>query len=304
MSQITHRAFGGHDDFMAVRQFLRDSYTGYDWMFNWGIDRWDVVRYSGNAACELTGDRIWEQYVRVWEDDGRIVGVIHPEDGGDLFVDVDAAYRDLENEMYAWGESNPSPPRREGSPLSTWAQSVDTHRSELLLARGWRRIGPDGFTRRRSLETQLPDGPVAEGYTVRSIDLARDAEQRAAVSRSAFGSKRTAELAKVLAQAPTYRADLDLAAVADDGTFAANTTVWLDDVNRYAVFEPVGTHSEHRRRGLASAVIAEGMRRAVALGATVAYVGSGEGSPANALYERLGFVDADTDELWQKDRDS
>jgi mycothiol synthase len=304
MSEITDRAFGGHEDFMAVRQFLIDSYSGYDRMFNWGIDRWEVMRYSGNAACELSGDRPWEHYVQVWEDDGRIVGVIHPEDGGDLFVDVDAGYRHLEAAMYAWGEQNPSPPRRDRSPLSTWAKSFDEHRRSLLAVRGWRRIGPDGFTRRRSLETPLPDGPVAAGYSVRSVDLAQGAEQRAAVSRSAFGSQRTAELARVLALAPTYRPDLDLAAVAEDGTFAAHTTVWLDVANRYVVFEPVGTHSEHRRRGLASAVIAEGMRRAVALGATVAYVGSEEGSPANLLYEAMGFVDADSDELWQLGPDS
>ena len=173
-----------------------------------------------------------------------------------------------------------------------------------MAERGWRRIGPDEHTRRRSLETPLPAGPVAAGYTVRSVDLAQDAEQRAAVSRSAFGNQRTGELMKVLAKAPTYRPELDLAAVADDGTFAAYTAVWFDDVNRYVVFEPVGTHSEHRRRGLASAVIAEGMRRAVGLGATLAYVGSEEGSPANLLYEAMGFIDADCDERWQLDPDS
>ena len=299
MNEITSRAFGGHDDFLAVRQFLIDSYPGYDHLFNWGIDRWDVMRYTANAACELTGDRPWERYVRVWEDAERIVGVVHPEDGGDLHIEVGADHRYLEAEMYEWGEANPSPARGEASPLSTYAKSFDQHRAQLLEERGWRRIGPAGFTRRRSLETPVPDGTVADGYTVRSVDLAQDSEQRAAVSRSAFGSKRTAELARVLALAPTYRPNLDLAAVADDGTFAANTTVWLDANNRYVVFEPVGTHTEHRRLGLASAVIAEGLRRAVALGATVAYVGSEEGSPANLLYEAMGFMDADADDLWQ-----
>ena len=121
MGSVSNRAFAGHADFMAVRQFLIDSYSGHDRMFNWGIDRWEVMRYSGNAACELSGDRPWEQYVQIWEDDGRIVGVIHPEDGGDLFVEVDSGYRHLETAMYAWGEQNPSPPRRDGSALSTWA---------------------------------------------------------------------------------------------------------------------------------------------------------------------------------------
>ncbi len=125
MSKITSRAFGGHDDFMAVRQFLIDSYPGYDHLFNWGIDRWDVMRYTANAACELTGDRPWERYVRVWEDAERIVGVVHPEDGGDLHIEVGADHRYLEAEMYEWGEANPSPARGEASPLSTYAKSFD-----------------------------------------------------------------------------------------------------------------------------------------------------------------------------------
>lgn len=299
MTEITSRAFAVDDDYMAVRQFLIDSYSGFDRLFNWGIDRWDVLRYSSNAGGELTGDRLWERYVRIWEDDGRIVGVIHPEDGGDLHIEIDAEYRHLESEMYGWGERHVAPPRGGDAAPATFAKTFDAHRRDVLQQRGWQAAGGAGFTRRRSLETPLPDGPVADGYTVRSLDLTHDAEGRAAVSRSVFGSKRTATLAKVLADAPTYRSDLDLAAFATDGTLAAHTTVWLDEINRYIVFEPVGTHAEHRRRGLASAVMAEGMRRAVASGATMAYVGSGYESPANILYESLGFVDADLDELWQ-----
>ena len=297
MASAAGREFSGHEDFMAVRQFLIDSYCGFDRLFNWGSDRWDVLRFTTNAASELSGDRD----VRIWEDKGRIVGVIHPEDGGDLHLEIDAGYRDLEDEMYVWGEAHASPPRRPGSPLVTWTRADDDFRRQLLRRRGWRLVGPDGYTRRRSLETPLPEAPVADGYLIRPVDLAvpRDAETRAAISRAAFGSNRTAKLAQVIALAPTYRSDLDLGAFTADGTLAAHTTVWWDETNRYIVFEPVATHPDHRRRGLASAVVAEGMRRGAALGAQVAYVGSGEGSPANLLYEALGFVEADQHLGWE-----
>ena len=139
----------------------------------------------------------------------------------------------------------------------------------------------------------LPEAPVADGYVVRSLDLStdEDSEGRASVSRACFGHDRTGEMMKVMAQAPSYRPELDLAAIAADGTFAAYATVWWDDVNSYIIFEPVGTHPDHRRRGLASALMAEGLRRGAALGATTAYVGSAAGAPSNALYESLGFTD-------------
>ncbi len=305
MTGIPDRAFSGHSDFMLVRQFLIDSYSGFDHLFNWGIDRWEVFRYSGNAGSELAGDRVWERFVRLWEDGGRLVGVAHPEDGGDLHVQIDADHRYLENEMFAWGEEHRSPGQVAGA-LSTWVRAHDSHRREVLRSRGWKRIGLDGYTRRRSLLTPLPAGPLPDGYLIRSLDLMgdRDAEGRAAVSRAAFGTTRTAEMARVLASAPSYRPDLDLAAIAGDGTFAAYTTVWLDEVNRFGVLEPVGTHPDHRRIGLASAVMAEGMRRAAALGAETAYVGCGDDPGVNRLYEKVGFVDVDADELWEAPRSS
>ena len=98
---------------------------------------------------------------------------------------------------------------------------------------------------------------------------------------------------------PLYRRDLDLVAVAPGGEHAAFSTAWFDDVTRSVVFEPVGTHPDHRRRGLGKAVMAEGLRRAQVLGATLATVGS-YSTPAHALYHSLGFTDYDLSQPWDK----
>ncbi|MCX6100190.1 MAG: GNAT family N-acetyltransferase, partial [Candidatus Bipolaricaulota bacterium] len=68
-----------------------------------------------------------------------------------------------------------------------------------------------------------------------------------------------------------------------------DNTVWYDDVTRATYCEPVGTMPEHQRRGLAKAVIAEGMRRSKEMGALFATVGSGGQSnpPADPLYARM-----------------
>lgn len=287
-----NRGFSLGDDFERVRRFLIDTYPLFDRLFNWGSDRWDVHRFTGRAQAELSGNRAWTESVRIWEHSGRIIGVVNPEGDNEAHLQIHPEHRGIEEEMLEWvAETWPT------DRVLTWARQHDSYRRSLLRSGGWEEGGVDGFTHRRSLDGELPPGPIAEGYAVRSIDLRLrdDAERRAAISREVFGSKRTAELAAVLRQAPGYRPDLDLVAVAPDGTFAANTTVWLDEVNRYALFEPVGTHPEHRRRGLASAVIAEGLRRAVTLGATTAYVGSGTDLPANSLYASVGFDAGDAE---------
>ena len=76
-------------------------------------------------------------------------------------------------------------------------------------------------------------------------------------------------------------------------------TVWFDDVTRTGAFEPVATSPDHLRRGLASAVILEGLRRLKRMGATLAFVGSG-GEPAHSLYAAMGFKDYIISMAWEK----
>jgi ribosomal protein S18 acetylase RimI-like enzyme len=61
----------------------------------------------------------------------------------------------------------------------------------------------------------------------------------------------------------------------------------------------VGTHPDHQRRGLGKAVMAEGLRRAQRLGATLASVSS-YSPAAHALYASAGFTDVELSEPWQR----
>ena len=98
---------------------------------------------------------------------------------------------------------------------------------------------------------------------------------------------------------PLYRRDLDIVAVAPNGDLASFCTVWYDDVTRSAYFEPVGTYAPYQRRGLATAVMVEGLHRVKHLGATIAFVG-GYSQEANALYTAVMGQDFDLSEQWVK----
>jgi len=111
----------------------------------------------------------------------------------------------------------------------------------------------------------------------------------------------TVEKHRNVMKSATYRADLDLVVEAPDGSFAAYCLVWFDERNRFGLFEPVGCHSAHRRKGLTKAVMYEGMRRVKDLGATDAYVNSKLGEPAPAaLYESVGMPVLDENHAWVK----
>ena len=86
-----------------------------------------------------------------------------------------------------------------------------------------------------------------------------------------------------------YRPDLDQVAVAPDGSFAAFCLCWLDEQNGVGELEPVGTHPDHLRRGLATAVCRFALANLRAAGATTALVYAKHGYRALGLYEGLGF---------------
>lgn len=89
--------------------------------------------------------------------------------------------------------------------------------------------------------------------------------------------------------------------VAPNGTVAACTIVWFDDVNRMGIFEPVACHQDYQRRGLAGAVMVEGLRRLSALGAQVAHVNAWREDSAGAmLYRALGFTVTGRIFAWEK----
>ena len=89
-------------------------------------------------------------------------------------------------------------------------------------------------------------------------------------------------------------------AVAPDGTFAAYVGVPYDEANKCGIFEPVCTHPDHRRKGLARTLMLEGLQRLKTLGAVDVHVETGDMIPANRLYDSIGFTEAYKGFVWRK----
>jgi len=110
------------------------------------------------------------------------------------------------------------------------------------------------------------------------------------VHNASFGSSWTPESYRQVMESPGYAPERELVIRAADGAFVAFAVIWYDHLNRTGLFEPVGTHQDHRRRGFGRAIVMYGMQQMAAAGmefATVAHFGQNEA--ARGLYQACGF---------------
>lgn len=135
---------------------------------------------------------------------------------------------------------------------------------------------------------------AAEGYEIRRLAGEDEHVARADAARLAFRSTLDpdAHRARYLRfmRSPAYEWAQDIVAVAPDGTVAAFAVHWPDDVTSTAQYEPVGTHPDHQRKGLARALLADGIVRMRESGIALARVmTTGDNHGAIATYRNAGF---------------
>lgn len=301
----TFRAYQNEDDYWQIREFLRRvSLLNDRHDYSWDLLRWDYWRWHVNEnICHFR----LEDVVTLWELDGQIAAVLNPDSHGEAFFQIQPAYRDCVSvaEMLHVAEQKLPATKEDGKKeLIVWVNADDSSTKALFIRRGYARSKfLAEHMRRRPFSQPVPDPVVPRGYTVRALGEEGELPARSWLSWKVFHPDEPDEKYqgwewyRNVQRVPLYRRDLDIVAVAPDGELAAFCTVWFDDVTRTAVFEPVGTHPNHQKRGLGKAVMSEGLRRAGRLGATLATVSS-YSTGAHALYHSMGFTEFDLLEPW------
>jgi mycothiol synthase len=304
----TRRPYAPENDYWYIRQFLREVSLRNDRHdFSWSLLRWDYWVWHVNMN---TFHFNLEDVIYLWEADGQIAAILNPDGNGEAFFQIHPDFRATVSlsEMLDVAEQRLFKLNEDGKKeLLGWVNADDDALKKLFCERGYARSKfLAEHMRRREFSQPIPDLVSPEGYTVRALGDESELPARSWLSWKAFHPDEPDEKYqgwewyRNVQRVPLYRRDLDIVALAADGELAAFCTVWFDDVTRTAVFEPVGTHPDHQKRGLGKAVMSEGLRRAQKLGATLATVSS-YGKAAHALYESMGFMEFDLLEPWIKE---
>jgi GNAT superfamily N-acetyltransferase len=292
---ITYRPYQKEDDFWKMRTFLRDVFVlnGYRERA-WHVARLEYARWHTCLNCHnLTLNEV----AHLWEDDGKLVAIAMPDGGPDeahFMIHPKYETRGLEEEMLVIVEEKLSIIRDDGKHfLSLWAMEDDPLRRQLLIDHGYERKGWVETQHRRDLTLPIPDVVVPQGYHLRALGDGLELLERCYASglgfhegdiKIAVENRDDPTWYRNIQTAPLYRRDLDLVAIAPDGSVASFSTIWFDDVTRSAYYEPVATVPAHQRRGLSRALLTEGLHRLKRMGCLWATVAGFESGP-NRLYE-------------------
>jgi ribosomal protein S18 acetylase RimI-like enzyme len=183
---------------------------------------------------------------------------------------------------------------------STGAETMETHVVEddplrsALEARGFSRSGTE-FELMIDVDETTPGPELPAGYRFSSLEEVND-DAFIDMHRAAWSDTRPSpyrrELHDRMKQMPQFRADLVTIAVAPDGTPASYCVGWMDATSRTLEIEPLGTHRDFRRLGLARAVVQEVCRRAGQTGARSVLVWNDRSTNPSAygLYTSAGMM--------------
>jgi ribosomal protein S18 acetylase RimI-like enzyme len=282
---ITSRGYTPDLDFPKVQEFLFEVHkeTGT-------FQNWLPTRFENSHMDRVEDIRIWEEGVR-----GRVMAVANPETRTIYFIQIRPGHPPLLDTVIRWIETHVASKK----PDPAVKQKIhiiniegDREREAALRKRGFEKGPVYGILRVRDLNAPIPDAPVPEGFTIRSVQGRKDYEKLAANIRTVFGHGEwfTADTLEGIARGSFYIRDLDLVAEAPDGAIASFCTFRVDPVSRATELEPMGTHPDYRGLGLAKSLISEGMRRLKDYDPLLLYIdGAADNPGANRLYEATGF---------------
>ncbi|HEY7418939.1 MAG TPA: GNAT family N-acetyltransferase [Ktedonobacteraceae bacterium] len=200
-----------------------------------------------------------------------------------------------ETALFAWATQRFRELDQErGKPLPYWVEfrDDDTERRLLAEAQGFLLDEDYHYIQfHHSLSVPLADPIPPDGFLLRQLKGEQEVSAYAELHRAAFAStSMTPDWRARTLRMPQYRPELDLVAVAPDGSLAGFCVGWLDQKRHLGQIEPLGVHPRFHQMGLGRALLLEMLRRFKIHGATSALVETENTRlKAQRTYESVGF---------------
>jgi len=302
MMGLTPRCFRGEEDAPKIKEFLKgrrywDALPDY-----WNTGKSTYAIYLIISSSAPSNSIVWEDengqvQAYTWlsfEENHRIGGqsrswriLIHADHNRGTVAEDMLLHAEYQLAAQALSDDN--------DPLKTVAYETDDGLLSLIRAHGYVQEDHLDVYMRQSLDREIPEPEVVDGYVVRELRREGEIGQRAGAQSESFGGPADPDERSVDEVTQKMRwnegtEDIDLVAVSSSGTVASYAACSIDPVTKLGEFDPVGTRPAHRRRGLSRAVMLTGLRYMKDKGMAHAVVRTDfDNYPAIRLYESVGF---------------
>jgi len=225
-----------------------------------------------------------------WVDGDALAGFTVEDDG---YVMIQAASPSLDQHLALLDQAESQLRRRGQAAIEVSVWDGDRELLAALEPRGYKLSGTYGHELVRELADEpsaprLPAG-FSMGWLEPQLDDAYVELHRASWSTKAPSTYDRRLHASVTAM-PDFERELVPIIAAPDGTLAAYCIAWFDPRTQTVEIEPLGTHPDYRRLGLARAIVQEVLRRSAARNAKSVMVwGAHRNDVAIHLYESAGI---------------
>jgi mycothiol synthase len=215
---------------------------------------------------------------------------VHPEEQGNT----------LESNIIGWASEQMRTIGRQQHKqvtLDTSCRENDVRKMALLEQQGFISQEEQTLRMQRSLTEPVPIPQLQEGFMARQLQREQEVVEYVTLHREAFGtSHMTVEHCLAIMNNPDYRPELDVVAVAPNGTFAAfcvctiNREVNAQSGQNEGEIGIIGTRPAYRNMGLGRVMLLEGLQRLKIGGISIATLGTtSSNAHAIRLYESVGF---------------
>jgi mycothiol synthase len=284
MSHITSRIYEDEKDFQIIIDLL-NKLRPPEHLNDYPVK----VDIEENLASESI-----RANTRIWFDDGQPIGWAYVDDFNNLRWEIDGQYDELiGSEIVALGESciRKTLANEETATLDASCREDYAERISFLKRYGFHQTEGTSIAMTRDLSVSIPEPKLPQGFVIRPIKGMEEAEAVASMHRAAFGSEyMTTENRLVIMNTEEYDLSLDLLVITPGGTVAAYCTCSVNEKEKTGMTDPVATHPQYQRMGLARALLIMGMKLLKERGMMSACLGtSGDNIAMQKTAEFAGF---------------
>lgn len=264
-----------------------------------------------NTRCKV-GD--FEEYiqlqsirkqVRLWKDEGTLIAfsLIDPYFNLRFTIFNEMRTMLLEDKIVKWGKEcvwNHNNLFGKNRTLDASFEKSDVQNLRMLKRHGF--VQEDIRTLRYSRSMDIPIEYISlpDGFIVRPVKSEDEVSELVSLHRAAFKSDQmTIEERLAIMRTLNYIRDLDLVVTAPDDKLIAFCICGIEDTSKNVGYtDPIGTHPDWQQRGMANAVIRDGLRRLKSRGVKKVELGtSSKNIPMQKLAGKSGFT-VESELLW------